>query len=121
MRPRPFLLLLAGVALVLMVAAVFFPFLDLSAAGLSQHSSVLDAITAFSDGLLLPLSFAVALLIVILPALRLLAILYAIAPMMNATIGSAMNKPLSESDIAQVLAYSSARHNAVKKRARLRR
>ncbi|PJE35632.1 paraquat-inducible protein A [Pseudooceanicola lipolyticus] len=76
------IVMLAATALVLMVAAVFFPFLDLSAAGLSQHSSVLDAITAFSDGLLLPLSFAVALLIVILPALRLLAILYAIAPMM---------------------------------------
>ena len=76
------IVMLAATALVLMVAAVFFPFLDLSAAGLAQHSSVLDAITAFSDGLLLPLSFAVALLIVILPALRLIAILYTIGPMM---------------------------------------
>jgi paraquat-inducible protein A len=84
--PRPSamtqVVMLAATALILMVAAVFFPFLDLSAGGFEQHSSVLDAITAFSDGLLLPLSFAVAALIVVLPALRLAAILYAIGPMM---------------------------------------
>ncbi len=74
--------MLAATALILMITAVFFPFLDLSAGGFEQRSSVLDAITAFSDGLLLPLSFAVAALIVILPALRLIAILYAIGPMM---------------------------------------
>lgn len=74
--------MLSATALVLMATAVYFPFLDLSAAGHEQHSSVIDAILAFSDGLLLPLSFAVAALIVVLPALRLLAILYAIGPMM---------------------------------------
>ncbi len=76
------MVMLAGTALILMGTAVFFPFLDLSAGGFEQRSSVLDAITAFSDGLLLPLSFAVAALIVVLPALRLLAILYAVGPMM---------------------------------------
>lgn len=74
--------MLAATALILMITAVFFPFLDLSAGGFEQHSSVMDAILAFSDGLLLPLSFAVAALIVVLPALRLMAILYAIGPMM---------------------------------------
>lgn len=84
--PRPGamtrVVMLAATALILMVAAVYFPFLDLSAGGLEQHSSVIDAITAFSDGLLIPLSFAVAALIVVLPALRLIAIMYAIGPMM---------------------------------------
>jgi paraquat-inducible protein A len=75
------IVMLAATALVLMVAAVFFPFLDLSAGGLSQRSSILDAVMAFSDGLMLPLSFAVAALIVVLPATRLAAILYAVAPM----------------------------------------
>ncbi|MDU9003537.1 paraquat-inducible protein A [Sedimentitalea todarodis] len=74
--------MLAWTALILMITAVFFPFLDLSAGGFEQHSSIMDAITAFSDGLLLPLSFAVAALIVVLPALRLIAILYAVGPMM---------------------------------------
>mgnify|MGYP000079266337 CR=1 len=76
------IVMLAASALILMVAAVFFPFLDLSAAGFSQESSVIDAITAFSDGLLFPLSFAVAALIVVLPAIRLAAILYVLGPMM---------------------------------------
>lgn len=73
--------MLAAAALVLMVASVSFPFLELSALGLHQRSSVIDAILAFSDGLMAPLSFAVALLIVLLPAARLVALLYALAPM----------------------------------------
>lgn len=76
------IVMLAATALILMVAAVFFPFLDLSTHGLSQHSSIYDTVMAFSDGLLLPLSFAVAALIVVLPTVRLIAILYAIGPMM---------------------------------------
>ena len=73
--------MLACAALVLMVAAVFFPFLDLRAAGLEQKSSLFDAVTVFSDGLLLPLSFAVAAFIILLPALRLAATIYALGPM----------------------------------------
>ncbi|MFD3190239.1 paraquat-inducible protein A [Sedimentitalea sp. HM32M-2] len=76
------IVMLAATALILMVAAVFFPFLELRAGTFQQRSSVFDAILAFSDGLLLPLSFAVAALIVVLPAVRLAALLYTIAPMM---------------------------------------
>ena len=76
------IVMLAATALVLMVAAVFFPFLELRAGTFVQRSSVFDAVLAFSDGLLVPLSFAVAALIVVLPALRLSAILYTIGPMM---------------------------------------
>ncbi len=73
--------MLAGAALVLMVAAVSFPFLELSELGLRQRSSVIDAILAFSDGRTAPLSLALALLIVLLPAARLLALLYTLGPM----------------------------------------
>lgn len=73
--------MLAAAALVLMVAAVSFPFLELSTLGLHQRSSVIDAILAFSSGLTAPLSLALALLIVLLPAARLAALLYALAPM----------------------------------------
>ena len=58
------IVMLATTALILMVAAVFFPFLELSTHGLGRKSSVFDAVLAFSDGLMLPLSFAVAALIV---------------------------------------------------------
>ena len=73
--------MLATAALVLMVAAVSFPFLELSVMGLHQRSSIVDAILAFSGGLTAPLSFALALLIVLLPASRLAALIYALAPM----------------------------------------
>jgi paraquat-inducible protein A len=77
------IVMLSVTALVLMVAAVFFPFLELSASGLHQRSSVFDAVMTYSSGLLLPLSFALAALIIILPVLRLLAIVYTLAPMMT--------------------------------------
>jgi len=68
-------------AVILMVAAVFFPFLALDAAGLHNFASVFDAVRAFSSGLMLPLSVAVAGLIVLIPLARLAAILYTLAPM----------------------------------------
>lgn len=75
------IVMLSITALILMIAAVFFPFLELSVKGLGRKSSVFDAILAFSDGLMLPLSFAVAALIVVLPVTRFLALIYVFAPM----------------------------------------
>ncbi len=72
---------LALTSTILMVAAVFFPFIELEAAGLTNRTSVIDAVLAFSSGLMLPLSFAVALLIVLIPTARLLAILYTLWPL----------------------------------------
>ena len=60
----------AFASVILMVAALFFPFLELSVAGLHRHASVLDAALAFSSGLIAPLSVAIALLIVVIPLLR---------------------------------------------------
>ncbi len=75
------IVMLAATSLVLMVAAIFFPFLEISAGGMTRKSSVLDAALAFSDGLTLPLTLAVAAFIIVLPALRLGLIIYALAPM----------------------------------------
>jgi Uncharacterized paraquat-inducible protein A len=75
------IVMLAATGLILMVGAVFFPFLELSTHGLGRKSSVFDAILAFSDGLMLPLSFALAALIVILPIMRFIALIYVFAPM----------------------------------------
>ena len=75
------IVMLSVTALVLMIAAVFFPFLELSVQGLDLKSSVFDAVLACSDGLMLPLSFAVAALIVVLPITRFVALIYVFAPM----------------------------------------
>ncbi|NJO38965.1 MAG: paraquat-inducible protein A [Rhizobiales bacterium] len=75
------IVMLATTSTVLMLAAISFPFLSLEARGLTQQSSVIDTILAYSQGLMLPLSLAIAALIVVLPLLRLLAILYTLVPM----------------------------------------
>ncbi|SOB92004.1 paraquat-inducible protein A [Rhodobacter sp. JA431] len=66
---------------ILMVGAVFFPFLQISAGGISHASSIFDAALAFSDGLLLPLSVAVMALIVVLPMLRVTLLIYTLWPL----------------------------------------
>lgn len=76
-------LALAVTSSILMIGAVFFPFIDLSAGGLENHTSVMDAVLAFSTGLMVPLSFAVALLIVLIPLARLLAIIYTLWPLVR--------------------------------------
>lgn len=75
------IVMLSATSAVLMVAAVFFPFLDLTAAGMATHSSLYDAVMVYSTGYLLPLSLATAALIVLLPFLRFLALIYTLAPM----------------------------------------
>lgn len=71
----------AFASVILMVSAVFFPFLELSAIGLHRKASLLDAAFAFSDGIVLPLSLAVALLIIVIPVMRALALAYTLLPL----------------------------------------
>lgn len=75
------IVMLAVTALVLMLVAVFFPFIELSAGGMVQRSSLIDAVLAFSSGMMLPLTFATAAFIIVLPVIRLIAIVYALGPM----------------------------------------
>jgi paraquat-inducible protein A len=72
---------LALTVLILMVAALFFPFLKLRVGGLESQSSVFDAMAAFSGGMMLPLSFAVGALIVFIPAARVAALIYTLWPL----------------------------------------
>jgi len=72
---------LALASFVLMIGAISFPFLDLSVSGQNNAASVLSAVMAFSDTLSLPLAFAVAAFIILLPLLRLGAIITAVAPL----------------------------------------
>ncbi|QCO57206.1 paraquat-inducible protein A (plasmid) [Pseudorhodobacter turbinis] len=83
--PRPNamtrIVMLAITATILMMAAISFPFLTIETHGLRQQASVIDTILAYSEGLMVPLSLAMAALIVVLPLTRLTAILYTVAPM----------------------------------------
>lgn len=75
------ILSLAVTAVVLMIAAISFPFLDLDAQGRHNATSVVGAVLAFQNGLAFPLAIAVAGFIVILPLTRLTALIYAIGPL----------------------------------------
>lgn len=75
------IVMLSATALVLMSVAIFMPFLELSAAGMTRRSSILDAAFAFSSGVTLPLTLAVTAFIIVIPVLRLCLLLYVMAPM----------------------------------------
>ncbi len=71
----------AFASVILMVAAVLFPFLELSTFGIKRNASVLDAALAYSSGPMIPLALAVGLLIVVIPLIRALALTYVILPL----------------------------------------
>lgn len=75
------ILSLALTAFIMMIAAVSFPFLTLDASGFRNATSVIDAVLAFQDGYAFPLAVAVAFFIVIIPLLRLSALIYALGPL----------------------------------------
>ena len=80
------ILSLAIAAVILLVAAISFPFLDLDVQGQHNASSVIGAILAFNDGLSMPLAFATALFIIVLPLLRLLALITALWPLVRGSV-----------------------------------
>jgi paraquat-inducible protein A len=75
------ILSLALTAFIMMIAAISFPFLTLDAGGLQNATSVLDAVLAFNDGYAFPLAVAVAFFIVVIPLIRLSALIYALGPL----------------------------------------
>jgi len=77
------ILSLALTAFVMMIAAISFPFLTLDAGGFHNATSVMDAILAFNKGLAFPLAIAVAFFIVVIPLIRLGALIYALGPLVR--------------------------------------
>lgn len=77
------ILSLALTAFVMMIAAVSFPFLTLDAGGLQNATSVIDAVLAFNDGMAIPLAVAVAFFILVIPLIRLAALIYALGPLVR--------------------------------------
>lgn len=68
-------------SVILMIAAISFPFLQMSIAGLSNSASVLQVALAFQGSLIAPLSVAILLLIVVIPLIRAGALAYTLVPL----------------------------------------
>ncbi len=72
---------LSFTSLVLIVGAIFFPFLEISRMGIGNATSLFGVALAFSQGWLMPLTVAVLVLIVALPALRAVLLVYTLLPL----------------------------------------
>lgn len=72
---------LSFTSMVLMFAAVFFPFLEISRMGIGNATSLFGVALAFSQGWLMPLTVAVLGFIVGLPVLRAALLVYVLLPM----------------------------------------
>ncbi|OWY02114.1 paraquat-inducible membrane protein A [Thioclava sp. JM3] len=84
-RERSFLHVVAFsfTGMILMIGAIFFPFLEISTRGLSHESSIFGVAMAFSDGWIAPLAFFVLSMIVALPIFRFVALIYTLWPLAN--------------------------------------
>ncbi|WP_146587896.1 paraquat-inducible protein A [Puniceibacterium confluentis] len=69
--------------IILVVAAMFFPFLTINAAGFGNKASILDSASSFQSGPMVFLSIAVAAMIIIIPLIRTLLILYVLIPIVG--------------------------------------
>ncbi|WGW03762.1 paraquat-inducible protein A [Tropicibacter oceani] len=74
------ILALSVAILVLVVAATFHPFLSINAAGLGNRVSLLDVAFSFGSGFLVLVSLATVMLIVLVPLMRVVLLIYVIAP-----------------------------------------
>lgn len=74
------ILMLSLAILILVVAALFFPFLEISRAGLSNRASLLDVALSFRSERMAALALATAAVIVVVPLLRMLLITYVLLP-----------------------------------------
>ncbi|MHA6326390.1 paraquat-inducible protein A [Roseivivax sp. CAU 1753] len=69
--------------MILVIAALFFPFLDINASGFGNSTSILDAASSFQSGYMVFLSFLVAAAIIFIPLLRTFLILYVLIPIVR--------------------------------------
>ena len=74
------IIMMALTVTVLVLGALWFPFLQISTSGLQNSSTLLDAALSFVGGPLLIVSLAVVALIVLVPLTRALLILYVLVP-----------------------------------------
>jgi paraquat-inducible protein A len=75
------LIALSFTSMILMLGAVFFPFLEISRMGFGNATSLFGVALAFADGVLLPLVLAILVVIVGLPVLRAFLLVYTLVPL----------------------------------------
>ncbi|WP_371156731.1 paraquat-inducible protein A [Jannaschia sp. 2305UL9-9] len=82
-RPEAILriVVLAVTALILMTIVVFYPFLELRNGVFDSRASVFETVMSFSEGVMAPLSVAVAIFVIVLPVSRLGLLVWALGPL----------------------------------------
>ncbi len=75
------IVVLATTALVLMTIVVFYPFLELQNGVFTSRASVFQTVMSFSQGIMAPLSVAVAFFVIVLPVARLGSLVWALGPL----------------------------------------
>jgi paraquat-inducible protein A len=82
-RPEAILriVVLAATALILMTIVVFYPFLQLRNGVFRSTASVFETVTSFEQGVMAPLSVAVAAFVIFLPVARLGMLIWALGPL----------------------------------------
>ena len=74
------IIMLSLAVLILVVGALWFPFLKISAAGFSNSATVIDTAFAFTNGPLLIVSLSVMAFIIVIPLTRVMLTLYVLVP-----------------------------------------
>lgn len=77
------LIALSFTSMVLLMGAVFFPFLEISRMGFGNATSLFGVVLAFADGILLPLVLALLVTIIGLPVLRAILLVYTLVPLVK--------------------------------------
>ncbi|MEO1536337.1 MAG: paraquat-inducible protein A [Pseudomonadota bacterium] len=85
---------LALASLILIFAAIFFPFLTLEAQGLRSSASLLDIALSFSNAGLRALVFLMLALILAIPAVRSSVLIYVLTPLVFDREPAAFSAPL---------------------------
>ena len=75
------IVVLASTSLILMTIVVFYPFLELRNGVFTSRASVFQTVMSFSQGIMAPLSIAVAFFVIILPVARLGTLIWALGPL----------------------------------------
>ncbi|MEL6314028.1 MAG: paraquat-inducible protein A [Pseudomonadota bacterium] len=75
-----FIIAMSSAALILVMTALFMPFISIHRFGFTKQTTILDAALAFSEGPMIVLALVTLGLIVGLPALRFLLTIYTLTP-----------------------------------------
>jgi paraquat-inducible protein A len=71
----------AFATVILVISALFFPFLQISAGGLKSSTTLIETALTFNGGLTSPLSIALIIVIIVLPVARAILLSYAVIPL----------------------------------------